>query len=73
MTTYATSVETAAPIIPYGGIRTKLRPTLIAAARPVTTQLNCVFFARPIPIDITLNAMNAVAPKARIGTTREPG
>jgi len=45
---------------------------LTAAAIPVTTQLNCVLFARPIPIDITLNAMNAVAPKASTGTTRDP-
>jgi len=54
-------------------MRMRLMPMLTAAATPVTTQLNCVFLARPIPIDITLKAMNAVAPKARIGTTREPG
>jgi hypothetical protein len=42
---------------------------LTSAAVPVTTQLNCVFFARPIPIDITLKAMNAVPPKTSRGTT----
>ena len=46
---------------------------LTTAASPVTTQLNCVRFARPIPIDITLKAMNAVPPNASSGTTREPG
>jgi len=45
---------------------------LSAAAVPVTTQFICVCFARPIPIDITLKAMNAVAPKASNGTTRAP-
>jgi len=63
------SVEIAAPIIPYGGISTKLSPMLTSAAPPVITQLNCVFFARPIPIDITLKAMNAVPPKTSSGTT----
>jgi len=33
--------------------------------------LNCVCFARPIPIDITLNAMNAVPPNTSSGTTSE--
>jgi hypothetical protein len=43
-----------------------------SAAPPVTTQLNCVAFARPIPIDITLNAMNAEPPNTSKGTTRAP-
>ena len=42
-----------------------------AAPIPVTTQLNCVCFARPIPIDMTLNAMKAVPPKTSSGTTSE--
>jgi len=42
---------------------------LTSAAVPVTTQLNCVCLARPIPIDITLKAMNAVPPKTSSGTT----
>jgi hypothetical protein len=50
-----------------------LSATFTAAAPPVTTQLNCVFFARPIPIDITLKAMNAVPPKTSSGTTSEAG
>ncbi len=45
---------------------------MTSAAAPVTTQLNCVFFARPMPIDITLNAMKAVAPKTSSGTTSAP-
>jgi hypothetical protein len=42
---------------------------LTSAAPPVITQLNCVFLARPIPIDITLKAMKAVPPKTSSGTT----
>jgi hypothetical protein len=45
---------------------------LTSAAAPVTTQLNCVRFALPMPIDITLNAMKAVAPKTSSGTTSAP-
>ena len=44
---------------------------MTAAATPVTTQLNCVRFARPMPIDITLKAMKAVPPKTSNGTTSE--
>jgi hypothetical protein len=44
---------------------------LTSAAAPVITQLNCVFLARPIPIDITLKAMKAVPPKTSSGTTSE--
>ena len=54
MTTYATTVATAAPMIPYGGIRIRLSATLTAAATPVITQLNCVRFVRPTPIAITM-------------------
>jgi hypothetical protein len=45
---------------------------LTSAAAPVTTQLNCVRFARPIPIETTLKAMKAVPPKTSSGTTSEP-
>jgi hypothetical protein len=41
---------------------------LTSAAPPVITQLNGVFLARPIPIDITLKAMKAVPPKTSSGT-----
>src|SRR5436190_3881126 len=62
--TYDTSVEIAAPIMPYGGIRITLSATLIAAATPETTQLSCVRLARPEPIAITVYAAYAVAANA---------
>jgi len=49
----------------------KFSPMFTAAATPVTTQLNWVLFARPMPIDITLNAMNEVPPKTSSGTTSD--
>ena len=45
---------------------------LTAAATPVITQLNCVRFARPTPIAITMYAAYATAPKASGATTRSP-
>ena len=42
-----------------------------AAAAPVTTQLNCVRFARPTPIATTMYPANATAENASGPTTRE--
>ena len=53
-TTYETSVEMAAPTIPQRGISQKFSPTFTAAPTPVTTQLNCVLRARPLPMASTV-------------------
>ena len=50
---YAAIVAIAAPIIPYGGMRSRFSAMLTTAAAPVTTQLNCVRRARPTPIATT--------------------
>ena len=47
-------VATAAPIIPYGGMRSGFSEMFTIAAAPVTTQLNCVLRARPTPIATTM-------------------
>ena len=68
---YAAIVATAAPIIPYGGIRIRLSAMLTTAAAPVTTQLNCVRRARPTPIATTMYPANATAENASGPTTRD--
>ena len=53
-TTYAASVEIAAPTMPQRGISQKLSATFAAAPTPVTTQFSCVRRARPLPIASTV-------------------
>ena len=49
----------------------RLSVTLTAAAAPVITQLNCVRFDRPMPIETTMNPANETAANASGPTTRE--
>ena len=69
---YAATVETAALIIPYGGINAMFSPMISAAAAKVMIQLNCVFRTRPMPIATTVYPAYAVAAKQSNGTTRAP-
>src|SRR5262245_2256321 len=47
----------------------RLRITLMTAAAPVTTQLNCVRRTRPIPITTTTEPANATTAKESGATT----
>ena len=51
-------------------MRSGFSAAFTAAAAPVTTQLNCVRFARPTPIATAMYAANATVEKAS-GPTRD--
>ena len=71
ITVNAQRLAMPAPTIPYGGMSRRLSVTLTTAALPVTTQLNCVRFVRPRPMETTMKPPKATAPKASSATTSD--
>ncbi len=69
---YEATIEIAAPVIPYGGIRIRLSATLKRAAAPVIIQFEPRRPARPIDVTTTTYMPKTTKANTSSGTTRSP-